>query len=103
MTMVSMAARDRRLRRARANRRTLTELARQFDISRTRVVQILEATGGDPLASAQTSQLRASTIAQLESETGRLRARIASDRRRLRAVQDELSARQTDRILGFAD
>lgn len=100
MTM-AMSGRDARLRRARARRKPLSELAEQFGISKTRVVQILDRTGGDPLTSARTAQLEGATVAELEAERSRLRDRIASDRRRLRAVEDELSARHTDRVLGL--
>lgn len=98
---MAISSRNARLRRERAKRATLTDLARQFQISRTRVVQILEDTGGDPLTTSRSRQLAGATVPELESERGRLRDRIASDRRRLRAVEDELSARQTDRILGL--
>lgn len=97
-----MSGRDARLRRTRTRKATLTQLATQFGISRTRVVQILDRTGGDPLGSARSAQLEAASVPELEAERLRLRDRIAADRRRLRTVEDELSARQTDRLLGLS-
>lgn len=101
--MATHAERNRRLRRARADGGSTRAIARKFDLSQTRVLQILDRTGGDPLASTQTRELQAATTMELDSEQARLRNRIASDRRRLRAVQDELSARATDRILGLGN
>lgn len=88
-----MSGRDSRLRRRRTQEASLRELAGEFGISVTRVRQILEETGGDPLAP------RFADVVWLEAERDRLRYRIAADRRRLREVLDELDSRRTDAIL----
>lgn len=88
-----MSSRDSRLRRRRAQEASLRDLATEFGISVTRVRQILEDTGGDPLAP------RYADVVWLEAERDRLRERIAADRRRLRDVLDELESRRTDQIL----
>lgn len=97
--MSSSIAGDRtaRLRRRRAMGASTRQLGREFGITQTQVLRILAATGGDPLASG----LERLTLADLERERERLRDRIASDRRRLRVVIDELEVRRTDRILGL--
>lgn len=66
------------------------------------VRRILEATGGDPQGfQAGSGDLGGKTDAELEHEALRLVDRIQADRRRLRAVRDELEVRRVDRVLGL--
>lgn len=89
------------LRRKRGRGASIRMLAIAFRISTMRVRQILEATGGDPLRHVVGPGLATSTMTELERERQRLRDRIATDRRRLRAVEDEIDVRATDRLLGL--
>lgn len=95
-----MTSRNRRLRRLRTEGASLRQVGREFGLTHTQVLRILEMTGGDPL---RASDLADATLVDLEGERDRLRARIASDRRRLRAVLDELDGRRVDGILGLTD
>lgn len=95
------SSRNERLRARREECATLSELAVEFGLSKTRIVQILERTGGDPMAAGRRLDLRDVPVAQLEAEASRLAARVAAARRRLQILRDEMSARQTDRILGL--
>lgn len=94
-----MTSRNRRLRARRARGMSTHQLANEFGISQTQVLRILEATGGDPRKPAD---LADRTPAELEAERDRLRMRIATDRRRLRAVLDELEVRHIDALIGLA-
>lgn len=93
------AERNRRLLDDRARGLSHRRLARKYRLSRTRVQQVLR-TVGDPLA-CELRDLAVAPQADLERERDRLQDRIRNDRRRLRMVLEELSSRDTDRILGL--
>jgi transcriptional regulator with XRE-family HTH domain len=93
-----LTTRDRAIRRARANRESLNALAARFGISRTRVVQILAKTGGDPI-----DDLGRRSIDELEAMRAALRVKADSRATaRLGDIEDELESRRVDRILGIA-
>lgn len=93
--------RNRELRERRMQRAALAEIAREFKISKTRVVQILDETGGDPLWIRRTADLRDASASDLDRESRRLADRIRADLGRLMSVREEQEARRTDRILGL--
>lgn len=93
--------RNRRLRIRRTRGASIRMLAREFKISTMQVRRVLESTGGDPLRAVTGGNLATLSVIELDRERVRLRDRIASDRRRLREVDDELEVRRTDALLGL--
>lgn len=79
--------RNDRIRARREECASLRALAGEFGLSVARIVEILEATGGDPLHDADPAVM---TTFMLTIERDRLARRIADERRKLR-------------ILGLAD
>jgi transcriptional regulator with XRE-family HTH domain len=97
--------RNRRLRERRANGQSTRQLAKAFRLSQMQVRRILADTGGDPLAGTM-ADLAKMTDEQLEREAQMREDRIASDRRRLRLLREELQVRAdsalVDRLTGVA-
>lgn len=94
-------ARNRLLRRRREKQATLSTLAREFGVTKRRIAEILEDTGGDPLWIRRTADLRNATEGDLDREQARIGDRIRADLGRYMSIEDERSSRQTDRILGL--
>lgn len=91
------AERNRRMRDARLSGASLSRLAREAGVSKTRVIELLRDTGGDPL---RLISVQRETEDQLRRRKARLIERMAADWRVLIAIEEELEARETDRILG---
>jgi transcriptional regulator with XRE-family HTH domain len=85
-------------RRRERQRESLRTLARRFGVSVTRVVEILDATGGDPLR----FDFSRHSEDDLRRMCDRLADRIGSDLRLFVNAQDELESRRVDRINGLA-
>lgn len=83
------------MRRARGS--SLRAIADTFGISLTRVVQLLDEAGGDPLFDRRLATMSERELSRAQA---RLVERIATDLRRLVVVQDELETRRIDRIAG---
>lgn len=69
-----------------------------FGVSRWRIQQLLEQTGGDPLRDQMIARM---SVTELERDRDRLADRIQSDLRRLMGVEEELESRRVDRINGL--
>lgn len=99
--IVSEAKRDRN-RAVRSKRRrglSQRELARAVGVSRWRIRQILDETGGDPLTD---QRLASMSETELSRERDRLVDRIGSDLRRFMVVEEELMVRRHDRLNGIS-
>jgi hypothetical protein len=91
-------SRNRTVRTKRVRGLSQRGLAQIMGLSRWRIRQILEETGGDPI---RDQRLATMSETELMREQARLVDRIASDARRLMVVEEELVVRGTDRLLGL--
>lgn len=91
--------RNQDVRRRRGAGYSQRALARRFNVSRWRITQILDETGGDPLRDALLARM---SMTELERDRDRLVDRIGADLRRLIVVEEEMEVRRTDRLVGLA-
>lgn len=100
---VAKSSRNDQVRTRRTEHASLSTIAREFGVTKHRIAEILEHTGGDPLRPLRTADLATATVFDLGRERPRLAGRVRSDLGRLLAIDEELEARRVDRILGFDD